>query len=161
MEERDQIAGSYANSAMLANTVLLLLNELRRSPESQLSQSDRRSLRALRNLLSGTANGAKSRAIGSDLSPVAKRSLTEDLRRYHLVSRIKEDADDQRLENWTREAANLVQRLEQFEFEEIGDSDRRWISTELEPFLDELSRLDGAGAYEDEFEIQSEDIAAA
>lgn len=161
MEERDQIAGSYANSAMLANSVLLLLNELRRSPEKKLSRTRRRSLRALRNLLSGTANGAKSRVIESDLSPVATRSLAEDLRRYHLVSRVKVEADDEHLENWTREAATIIERLERQGYGRISDSDRRWISSDLEPFLDQLSRLDGAGAYSDEFEIESEDIAAA
>jgi hypothetical protein len=160
MEDHELVAGSYANSATLANTALLILDNLRARPASTLKVSHQRSLGSLDNLLRGSANGAKSIARGSALSPSPGRSLTDDLARYSIVTKVKRDLEPKELASWTSRAAKLVKHLETKGFAELDSGDKEWIAQELEPFLDELAQLDGSTA-EDEFEVQSQNIAAA
>jgi hypothetical protein len=160
MEERDQLADSYANNATLANTVLVLLDNLRRAPETRLEATHQRSLDSLFRLLTGTANGAKSFITRSDLSPDQSRSLSQDRLRYGIVRRVKENPPEE-LEKWTTKAAGVVKRLEHEGYQGISSDDQNWIDTELEPFLDELSKLDSTVLFDDDYEIESQDIAAA
>jgi hypothetical protein len=160
MEERDQLASSYTNNATLANTVLVLLDDLRRAPETRLEVTHQRSLDSLVRLLTGTANGAKSFIRSSDLSPDRSRSLSQDRLRYDIVRKVKEDPPEE-LEKWTTKAAEIVKRLEHEGYRSISSDEQQWIDTELEPFLDELSKLDSAVLFDDDYEIESQDIAAA
>jgi|GEM_PF-4601098 len=160
MEERDHLAGSYDNNATLANTLLVLLDDLRRAPGTRLEVTDQRSLDSLLGLLTGTANGAKSIVTKSDLSPDQSRSLTEDRLRYSIVSKVKQ-SEPKEIESWTTKAAKVVKRLEQEGYQGISSEDQHWIDTELEPFLDELSKLDSTILFDDDYEIESQDIAAA
>jgi hypothetical protein len=160
MEDHELIAGSYANNATLANAVLLILGRLQARPTQELKESQQRSLGSLDNLLRGSANGAKSLAQDSDLSPAEGRSLTDDLARYDIVKKVKKGLGHKELEKWTSRAAKVVKRLEGGGYAQLSDGDRRWIEGELEPFLDELAQLDGL-TEEDEFELQSQNVAAA
>jgi hypothetical protein len=160
MEERDQLAASYANNATLANTLLILLDDLRREPQMPLEATHQRSLNSLVRLLTGTANGAKSFVTPSDLSPEQNRSLSQDRLRYGIVRRVKEESPEQ-LEKWTTKAAAVVERLEHEGYQGISDNEQQWIDRELEPFLDQLSKLDSSVLFDDDYEIESQDIAAA
>jgi hypothetical protein len=160
MEERDQLAASYANNATLANTLLVLLDDLRRAPDTRLQATHQRTLDSLVRLLTGTANGARSFVTPSDLSPEQNRSLSQDRLRYGIVRRIKEESPAE-LEKWTTKAAAVVKRLENAGYQGISSDDQRWIDAELEPFLDELSKLDSTVLFDDDYEIEPQDIAAA
>jgi hypothetical protein len=160
MEERDQLAASYANNATLANTLLVLLDHLRQAPETRLEATHQRSLSSLVRLLTGTANGAKSIVTPSDLSPDQTRSLSQDRLRYGIVRRVKDEPPEE-LEKWTTKAATVVERLEHEGYRGISADEQRWIDAELEPFLDQLSKLDSTVLFDDDYEIESQDIAAA
>lgn len=159
MEDRELIEGQYTNNATLASKVLVLLGRLRIDPDFTLSQGHRRSLSSLSDFLSGSANGAKSKTLGSDLSPAGDRSLSDDLISYDIATNAKRGVEPKDLEEWTRRAAKVVGRLEASGFHELSDDEKRWIATELEPFLDELVEADAA-VDDDGVEIPSHEIAA-
>jgi hypothetical protein len=159
MDDRDLIASSYTNAAALADTVLILIDSMR-TGTSRLSLAQQRSLGSLRDLLRGSANGAKSLA-RDDLSPTGERSLSADLADYDVVTKVKGDLEYKRLQTWTTRTASVVESLQSEGYSDLSEKDRRWIQDELEPFLDELAQLDGPSLYEGEPEIQQQDIAAA
>jgi len=161
MDDRDLIAGSYANAATLADTVLILIDGLRAEAVSKPNQAQKRSLVSLHNLLRGTANGAESLVTSSDLSPAGERSLSDDLALYDIVNAVKGELEPKELKKWTKRTATVVKRLQSKSYPELGDEDRGWISVELEPFLEELAQIDGQSMYEDELEIRQQKTTAA
>jgi hypothetical protein len=160
MEDRDLLAARHVNAATLADAVLLLLVRLRRRTAS-MSEENRGSLDSLVTLLRGSANGAESLVQRSDLSPVEGRSLSEDLQRYDQVRMVKRELSDAELKEWTDHAADVVERLRVHGLAaaEVED-DEPWIRDELEPFLEELSRLDGLTRYESDPEARPQPTVA-
>lgn len=150
MEDSDLLAARYTNAATLADTVLLLLTRLRRGTAT-LNDSAKATLDELVTLLRGSANGAASMAERSDLSPMEGRSLSEDLMRYDQVRKVKRDLSDKELNEWTAHAADVVElfRDHGLEADEVKKQ-AEWIRDGLEPFLEELSQLDGLDGYEHE-----------